>query len=102
MDAGLILVQQRQEGRLVARRRIQCFRLLTRAAPFPYTMQCVHCSRQCHGELYQIPDDVRPLTGLANGYADDENRLPRTYQKKTRRAGRGSRSLRSSSAGSGG
>jgi nitroreductase len=33
-------------------------------------------------ELYQIPDSVRPLTGLAIGYPGDPNTLPESYGKR--------------------
>jgi nitroreductase len=33
-------------------------------------------------ELYQIPADVRPLTGLAIGYLGDSNALAETYKKR--------------------
>jgi nitroreductase len=33
-------------------------------------------------ELYRIPDDVRPLTGLAIGYEGDPNALPENYRQR--------------------
>jgi nitroreductase len=33
-------------------------------------------------ELYQIPDDVQPLTGLAIGYLGDLNALPEPYKAR--------------------
>jgi hypothetical protein len=33
-------------------------------------------------ELYGIPDDVRPLTGLAIGYLGDPNALPEKYRQR--------------------
>lgn len=33
-------------------------------------------------QLYQVPDDVQPLTGLAIGYAADPNRLPEKFQER--------------------
>lgn len=33
-------------------------------------------------ELYQIPQGVQPLTGLAIGYADDPDRLPEAYRAR--------------------
>jgi nitroreductase len=33
-------------------------------------------------ELYGIPDDVRPLTGLAIGYLGDPNALPAKYRER--------------------
>jgi hypothetical protein len=33
-------------------------------------------------ELYGIPDDVRPLTGLAIGYLGDPNALPEKYKQR--------------------
>jgi nitroreductase len=33
-------------------------------------------------ELYSIPDDVRPLTGLAIGYLGDPNTLPEKYRQR--------------------
>ncbi|MEJ7591922.1 MAG: nitroreductase family protein [Planctomycetaceae bacterium] len=33
-------------------------------------------------ELYGIPEDVQPVTGLAIGYAADPNTLPETYQER--------------------
>jgi nitroreductase len=33
-------------------------------------------------ELYRIPDDVRPLTGLAIGYLGDPNALPEKYRER--------------------
>ena len=33
-------------------------------------------------ELYAIPDDVRPLTGLAIGYVGDPNTLPENYKER--------------------
>jgi nitroreductase len=33
-------------------------------------------------ELYGIPDDVRPLTGLAMGYLGDPNLLPEKYRQR--------------------
>lgn len=33
-------------------------------------------------ELYQIPDDVQPLTGLAIGYLGDLNSLPEDYRQR--------------------
>ncbi len=33
-------------------------------------------------ELYGIPDDVRPLTGLAIGYVGDPSTLPESYKKR--------------------
>ena len=33
-------------------------------------------------ELYRIPDDFRPLTGLAIGYLGDPNTLPEKYKER--------------------
>ncbi len=33
-------------------------------------------------ELYQIPDDFKPLTGLAIGYLGDLNNLPENYRER--------------------
>jgi hypothetical protein len=33
-------------------------------------------------ELYGIPDDVRPLTGIAMGYLGDPNSLPEKYRQR--------------------
>ncbi len=33
-------------------------------------------------ELYQIPDGVQPLTGIAIGYAADPNNLPEAYKQR--------------------
>src|SRR4051812_25765176 len=33
-------------------------------------------------ELYRIPDDVQPVTGLAIGYAADPNTLPENYRQR--------------------
>jgi hypothetical protein len=33
-------------------------------------------------ELYRIPEEVQPLTGLAIGYAADPNTLPETYRQR--------------------
>ena len=52
-------------------------------------------------ELYRIPDDFRPLTGLAIGYLGDPNTLPEKYKERDLAPGSGSRWPSSSSAANG-
>jgi nitroreductase len=44
--------------------------------------QMIHIHRDRAKELYEIPEGVRPLTGLAIGYAGDDGRLPQSYQQE--------------------
>jgi nitroreductase len=46
--------------------------------------QMIHIHRDRAKELYEIPENVRPLTGLAIGYAGDESRIPQSYQQEDR------------------